>query len=376
MSASDFDAVLLDLMMPGMDGLETLRHLRALKPTGVLPVIMVTASSESDNIVEALELGANDYVTKPIDFAVALARVNAQVARKRAEDEARNVNSELEARVAERTNRLSEANQRLKTEIAQREQSEAWSHYLAYHDALTGLGNRLLFKQQLDQAIKDVQVTTDRSLSVLFVDLDGFKSVNDTLGHSVGDKLLKIVAASLRDLLDDRDRIARLGGDEFAILQIARQQPAAAIALAEAIIKVVSATHHVDGHDVVIGASVGVVSRDDEKMDPEELLKNADLAMYRAKCDGRGTFRVFNLEMDAAAQARRQLEIDMRAGFARGDFNLVYQPLVNLRTRQVTGFEALLRWHHPQRGGKCRRRYSGAPIVSAMVPTPAIEPAM
>ena len=355
-NADNFDVVLLDVMMPEMDGIETLRRLRQTKPASALPVIMVTARAESNNIVEALELGANDYVTKPVDFAVALARVNAQVARKRAEDEAnhaslslQNANNDLEERVAERTKRLFEANQKLQTEIAQREESEARSQYLAHHDTLTGLGNRLLFKQQLEQALQDVAVT-GQSLAILFVDLDGFKSVNDTLGHSIGDNLLKSISTSLRDLVGESDRIARLGGDEFAVLQLADQQPSKAIALSEQIIKKISVPHRIDGHDVTVGASIGIVVRETNDATPEELLKNADLAMYRAKSDGRGTYRVFNPEMDAAAQARRQLEIDMRAGFARGEFELHYQPLINLQTKLVSGFEALMRWTHPERG--------------------------
>ncbi|MEZ5763090.1 MAG: EAL domain-containing protein [Xanthobacteraceae bacterium] len=251
--------------------------------------------------------------------------------------------------MAERTKRLFEANQKLQTEIAQREESEARSQYLAHHDTLTGLGNRLLFKQQLEQALQDVAVT-GQSLAILFVDLDGFKSVNDTLGHSIGDNLLKSISTSLRDLVGESDRIARLGGDEFAVLQLADQQPSKAIALSEQIIKKISVPHRIDGHDVTVGASIGIVVRETNDATPEELLKNADLAMYRAKSDGRGTYRVFNPEMDAAAQARRQLEIDMRAGFARGEFELHYQPLINLQTKLVSGFEALMRWTHPERG--------------------------
>jgi diguanylate cyclase (GGDEF)-like protein len=354
--ASEFDAVLLDVMMPGMDGLETLRQLRSTRSPATLPVIMVTARAESDNIVEALTLGANDYVTKPVDFAVAFARVTAQVARKRAEAEAisahedlRKVNNELEKRVAERTMRLLETNQKLKLEIAQREESEARTQFLAHHDALTGLGNRMLFSEQLRQALEEMP-GYGRSLSVLFIDLDGFKSVNDTLGHSVGDDLLKAIAADLRDLLGDFDRIARLGGDEFAILQVCDDQDAGPIALAETILKTVDRPYKIDGHDVVVGASIGIVTHNEGKVSPEELLKDADLAMYRAKSDGRGMYRVFDPEMDAAAQARRQLETEMRIGFGRGDFYLVYQPLVNLQTRQVTGFEALMRWRHGERG--------------------------
>ena len=351
-----FDLVLLDVMMPGIDGIETLRRIRSRKSASMLPVIMVTAKSESDNIVDALELGANDYVTKPVDFAVALARVNTQISRRRAEqevaaanEELRKANEDLERRVEERTRRLIDANQRLKVEIADRQESQARSQYLAYHDSLTGLGNRLLFKEQLEEALKDLSVTP-HPLAVLFLDLDGFKAVNDTLGHSIGDSLLKSVAIKLRDLLPRTDRIARLGGDEFAILQIAASQPASSIALAEKIIEIVGHPCSIEGYDVTVGASVGIAVAHPGEMNAEGFLKSADLAMYSAKSDGRGTYRMFDPEMDAVVQTRRLLERDMRTALAQDGFRLFYQPLVNLQTKKVTTFEALMRWEHPERG--------------------------
>jgi diguanylate cyclase (GGDEF)-like protein len=351
-----FDLVLLDVMMPGMDGIETLKRIRSRNSASALPVIMVTAKSESTNIVDALELGANDYVTKPVDFAVALARVNTQISRKRAvervalaNEELCKVNEDLERRVEERTSRLIDANQRLKVEIADREESQARSQYLAYHDSLTGLGNRLLFKEQLEEALKDVSVAS-HPLAVLFLDLDGFKAVNDTLGHSIGDLLLKSVATKLRDILPRTDRIARLGGDEFAILQISAAQPGSSIALAKKIIEVVGQPNSIDGHDVTVGASVGIAIARPGDMNTDNFLKSADLAMYSAKSDGRGTYRMFDPEMDAIVQARRLLERDMRTALAQDGFRLFYQPLVNLQTKKVTAFEALMRWQHPERG--------------------------
>jgi diguanylate cyclase (GGDEF)-like protein len=351
-----FDVVLLDVMMPGIDGIETLKRIRGQQSASALPVIMVTAKSESNNIVDALDLGANDYVTKPVDFAVALARVNTQISRKRAEqqvvsayEELRKANEDLERRVEERTSRLVDANQRLKVEIADREELQARSQYLAYHDSLTGLGNRLLFKEQLGEALKDVSATP-HPLAVLFLDLDGFKAVNDTLGHSVGDLLLKSVATKLRDILPRTDRIARLGGDEFAILQITATQPGSSIALAEKIIEIVGQPCNIDGHDVTIGASVGIAVAHPGSINTESFLKSADLAMYSAKSDGRGTYRMFDPEMDAIVQARRILERDMRIALVQNDFKLFYQPLVNLQTKKVTALEALMRWQHSERG--------------------------
>jgi diguanylate cyclase (GGDEF)-like protein len=353
---SPFDLVLLDVMMPGIDGMETLKRIRSQKSASALPVIMVTAKSESDNIVDALEQGANDYVTKPVDFAVALARVNTQLSRRRAEQQValaneglRMANEDLERRVEERTRRLIDANLRLKEEIADREELQARSQYLAYHDSLTGLGNRLLFKEQLDEALRDVSVTP-HPLAVLFLDLDGFKAVNDTLGHSVGDLLLKSIASKLRDLLPSTDRIARLGGDEFAILQMSSPQPASSTSLAERIIDIVAQSHNIDGHDVTVGASIGIAIARPGEMSTESLLKSADLAMYSAKSDGRGTFRIFDPQMDAVVQTRRSLERDMRTSLAQGGFELYYQPLVNLQTKRVTAFEALMRWNHRDRG--------------------------
>ena len=224
-AANSFDAILLDVMMPDMSGLEVLRRVRSGYSPEALPVIMVTANNQSADVVEALELGANDYVSKPVEFAVALARVRAQVERKRtgealveANAALNQANAQLEQRVFERTARLTEANDRLRNEVTARERSEAQSQYLAYHDALTGLGNRLLFREELQRALVE-RPTTGDSLAILFVDLDGFKGVNDAHGHSVGDALLKMVAGRMLDGLGDSVRIARLGGDEFAIVQ-------------------------------------------------------------------------------------------------------------------------------------------------------------
>jgi diguanylate cyclase (GGDEF)-like protein len=187
-------------------------------------------------------------------------------------------------------------------------------------------------------------------VAVLFLDLDGFKAVNDTLGHSIGDLLLKSVATKLRDILQRTDRIARLGGDEFAILQVSAPQPGSSIALAEKIIEIVGQPCSIDGHDVTVGASIGIAVAHPGDINTETFLKSADLAMYSAKSDGRGTYRMFDPEMDAIVQARRGLERDMRTALVQDGFRLFYQPLVNLQTKEVTTFEALMRWQHPERG--------------------------
>ena len=354
--SEEFDLVLLDVMMPGISGVETLTRIRAERSAAVLPVIMVTAKSESENIVESLELGANDYVTKPVDFAVALARANTQIARRRAElkvaaanEALSKANQNLEKNVTDRTALLLGLYQKLRAEMAVREEADARSLYLAYHDPLTGLGNRLLFKQQLEDALAAVCEVPD-PIAILLVGMDSFKAINDTLGHSIGDQVLKSIANRIRDVLPASCRLARFGGDEFAILQTGAEQPASSIALAREIMDAIGRPSMVEGYDVTATASVGIAVADAGSLAAENFLRSADIAMHGAKAKGAGSLRMFDPEMEAMVQARSALERDMRSGIAENHFRVYYQPLVNLRTQKVTSFEALLRWDHPTRG--------------------------
>jgi diguanylate cyclase (GGDEF)-like protein len=351
-----FDLVLLDIMMPDLSGIDVLKQVRQQHSPTSLPVIMVTAKAEGADIAEALESGANDYVTKPVDFVAALARVKTQLERKRDKEEIQRanasllqVNENLEQRVYERTAELVLANEELKKEIAERERSRAEIHYLAHHDPLTGLGNRVLLREQIEQALARARRSTDTP-AILFIDLDGFKSINDTLGHSIGDALLKSIADRLKESLRETDKIARLGGDEFAVIQMAEEQPDGASVLAGRLIDIIKTPCFVEGHQLMIGASIGIAVASPDKHDPERLLKSADLAMYRAKADGRGTYRFFEPEMDARVQARRLMEIDLHSAPIETAFELYYQPIIDLKKNRVTCLEALLRWRHAQRG--------------------------
>lgn len=352
----NFDVVLLDAMMPGLDGNEVLRRIRMQRSASVLPVIMVTARTESENVVESLQLGANDYITKPVDFAVALARVNKQVARRREELELLDANNaleearvRLETHVSERGAKLLEANATIQEEVARRLATEDKIAYLAHHDTLTGLANRFSFELKLQSASGRVAGNA-ADHAVLFVDLDGFKNVNDTLGHSVGDALLKEVAMRVRAALGEDDFVARFGGDEFAILHLSNDVERTSIALARRIIEAINDCHVVDGHQVFVGASIGIALAQAEAVDPVTLMKRADLAMYRAKAAGRGRYWLFHPDMDTIAQTRRTLDLALRGALAQGDFELYYQPIVDLSQRRLSGFEALLRWRHPERG--------------------------
>jgi diguanylate cyclase (GGDEF)-like protein len=188
-------------------------------------------------------------------------------------------------------------------------------------------------------------------IAVFCIDLDRFKEVNDTLGHPVGDDLLKEMASRLKRCVREGDTVARLGGDEFAIIQVgAELKLADTTSLAERLIEVASAPCTIGGHEVVVGATIGISLAPNDGNDADQLLRNADMALYRAKNDGRGGYRFFEAGMDALALARRRLELELRAAIARGEFHLEYQPLFDIKTNDIICFEALLRWKHPQRG--------------------------
>ena len=233
-------------------------------------------------------------------------------------------------------------------DITERRRAEAKIVYMAHHDALTDLPNRL----QLYEQLRHVLAKTRQGLhvAVFCLDLDRFKEVNDAHGHPVGDLLLKAVADRLRQCIRDVDLVARLGGDEFAIMQAGASQPTDATALASRLIEVIGAPYELDGKQVRVDLSIGIALAPGDGLDPEQLLKNADMALYRAKADGHGLYRFFEPEMDARMQVRRNLEIDLRKAIANGEFELFYQPLVDMKTEYVTGFEALIRWNHPERG--------------------------
>jgi diguanylate cyclase (GGDEF)-like protein len=233
-------------------------------------------------------------------------------------------------------------------DVTERRQAEERIAYLASHDALTGLPNRVLFREKLEAAI--ARGRRGHPFAVLLLDLDRFKEVNDSLGHAVGDKLLQKVADRLRENLREDDTVARLGGDEFAILRPDFEGSDSAPNLAGRLIQAIERPYPIESHHLTIGTSAGIAMGPGDGADPELLLKQADLALYRAKADGRGTFRFFEKEMDEKLQARRLLEAELRDGLSRGEMELFYQPVYCLRRELICGFEALLRWNHPLRG--------------------------
>lgn len=234
-------------------------------------------------------------------------------------------------------------------DVTEQRQSEAKIAHMALHDALTQLANRTLLNERLAQALTRV-MRSDEILAVHLLDLDQFKKVNDTLGHPTGDKLLKMVSDRLRGLVRDTDTIARIGGDEFVIVQVAISQPSEATSLAQRIIDSVIEPYDIDGHRVIVGTSVGIAIGPTNGTTAVHLMQNADLALYRAKGEGRGAFRFFEDQMDAEMHERRVRECEIRGALAAGQFELHYQPQVHLARNQIVGFEALIRWRHPEKG--------------------------
>jgi diguanylate cyclase (GGDEF)-like protein/PAS domain S-box-containing protein len=234
-------------------------------------------------------------------------------------------------------------------DITERRKAEARIAYMAHHDGLTNLANRELYQERLKQALEGAEASKKR-IAVLCVDLDLFKNVNDSLGHPIGDRLLRLVADRLRSQVRGGNLAARLGGDEFAIILASDVSPNETSDFAARLIKILSAPYEIDGHEVVIGASVGIAMSPGDGTTSEELMRNADLALYRAKEDGGGVHRFFEREMDRQAQKRRDMELDLRRAFANGEFELHYQPLMDIATDRISGFESLLRWRHPEKG--------------------------
>ncbi|TYL94382.1 EAL domain-containing protein [Bradyrhizobium rifense] len=230
-------------------------------------------------------------------------------------------------------------------DITEQRRAELKIAHMAHHDALTDLANRTLLNQRLAQAF-----ASNQTFAVHHIDLDKFKSVNDTLGHHAGDALLKGVSERLRRLVRPSDTIARMGGDEFVVLQIPIGDRSEAGALAQRIIEQMDAPFEIDEQQTIAGASVGIAIAPADGTTPEQLLRNADLALYRAKSDGRGTYRLFEPAMDEEVQSRRALELDLRRALAGGEFELHYQPLVKTESGEISGFEALIRWQHPKHG--------------------------
>ena len=442
--------MVVDAMMPNMDGFELCRVLRDRAETRHVPILMATGLDDVASIANAYEAGATDFVSKPVNWLLLCHRIRYMLRGARALEDLRQSQESLEvARKLERAQsarfaaalsnmsqglcmvgadeRLIVANTHFQeifelpmdavvpgrsmietlrssplfspesdsspnaglqdyldltlqrrssllvkelangrtitithepmasggfvdtfTDVTEQKRTEAQIKHMALHDHLTDLPNRVLLRQRMEQAMHRAQ--RGERCAVLYLDLDQFKGVNDTLGHLIGDALLKAVSERLSRLVRSTDTVSRLGGDEFAIIQTDIESPRAATNLATRILRELAVPFDVAGHHVVVGVSIGIAIAPLDGDDPDELFKSADIALYQAKNDGRNRFRSFEIEMNALMQTRRELESDLRQALAANELELYFQPLVNLAKEEITGFEALLRWNSPTRG--------------------------
>ena len=288
---------------------------------------------------------------RPFDLAQATGRsvwlVDDVTARREAAESVRRARDELEVRVLERTAELAGANALLHAEIVERRQAEARVHHMAYHDSLTGLPNRALLADRLERAMLAV-ARTDRKLAVMFIDLDRFKTINDSLGHLTGDDLLREVASRLCRAVRASDTVARLGGDEFVVVVPGIRLADECEALARKIIEALAEPFPIDGRSLHITPSIGISMYPDDGADVETLMRSADAAMYHAKASGRNNYQFFVQRMNQAAAHYFELENSLRSALARQEFELFYQPIVDTGTRRLHTMEVLLRWRHPQ----------------------------
>jgi diguanylate cyclase (GGDEF)-like protein len=308
------DIVMLDLNMPHVDGFSIMAGLRArMAPNEYLPVLVLTADVALSTKERALSSGATDFLTKPFERTEVLLRTHNLLETRYLHLAIKGENSALEAKLV----------------------------YQAFHDSLTGLANRSLFRDRVEHAL--TRVARGTQVAMLLIDLDDFKAVNDGLGHGEGDRLLKIVADRLTQLTRGCDTVSRIGGDEFGILLDQVVGPEDALRVVSRVFEAMRTPVQLQGREVTVGVSIGIAhARPEDRVD--ELIRNADVAMYRAKDAGKGQHAVFEPSMYAAMLERLEIASDLRNAVERGEMRVLYQPIVDLRTGDVTGVEALVRW--------------------------------
>lgn len=346
-------------MPPGWDGVETIERLWKSDPD--LQVVICTAYSDYTWTEVVERLGQTDrllLLRKPFDNAEVWQLADALTMKWQLARRAMLKVHELESIVELRTTELRDANTRLHEEVSERRDAEGRLRHQAFHDTLTGLANRALLMERLQRCLLRSQRQTDYQFAVLFIDIDNFKLINDSLGHEAGDELLIAVtqrlATCLRSLdslvrIDDRTT-ARLGGDEFVVLLDGLRRPDDAAIVADRVLESLVSRHRIDGHDVTVSGSIGIAVSSMGYSDAEAMLRDADIAMYRAKEQGKGRSTMFDRAMHVQATARLELEKDLRDAIEGNELSLAYQPIMALDPGRIHGFEALVRWTHPHHG--------------------------
>ena len=335
--------ILLDVMMPKMDGYEVCRRLKEMPETSDIPVIFLSALEKVEDKVKAFEVGAIDYVAKPFELAEISMRVKTQLNLLTAQSKVKQLNEELEEKVRQRT-------EELEKEIQEHKQTQKILRQMAFYDCLTGLPNRSFFTELLQKAIQRAQRRDDYIFSILFLDCDRFKLVNDSFGHQIGDQILKEVSERLKICLRSIDTIARLGGDEFVILLEELEHVNFATEIAQRLIEELELPFMINNREIYLGISVGIILDGSSYSSSELIMRDADTAMYRAKELGKGCYQIFKPEMHKQARQNLLLETDLRQALKQEEFVVYYQPIFSLTSKSIKGFEALVRWNHSEKG--------------------------
>jgi diguanylate cyclase (GGDEF)-like protein len=350
LSEGDINVILLDLNLPDSVEIDTFIKTSVQAPS--IPIVVLTGINDESLAAKAVQLGAQDYLVKSLINANFLVRsIRYAIERKRTEEALRAARNDLEMRVIERTNELSKVNELLKREIVGRKWTEEQLMRNAFYDSLTGLPNRSLLMDRLEFLIKRSKRQGNYLFAVLFLDIDRFKVINDSLGHMFGDQLLIAIARRLELCVRPTDTVARFGGDEFVILLDGIEDVDDATRVSERIQNEIKLPFNLDGErNLFASASIGIAISNLGYDNPEEILRDADTAMYRAKALGKARHQVFDASMHSYALAMLHLEAELRRAIECKEFIVHYQPILSLVSGKITGVEVLVRWNHPQNG--------------------------
>jgi diguanylate cyclase (GGDEF)-like protein len=341
------DVVLLDWMMPERNGIDALRGIRKMHDANRFPVIMVTARGEGDAVSEAIEAGANDYITKPIDFVVLRSRLNGVLVRRMGVLEVDQANEQLEAKVSQRTIELQSANSRLKGEVTERIKAEARANRLARTDILTGLPNRLHLMDRLRE-LANRNIADFEPFTLIQVNLDRFRTINNIHGPLIGDDVLRVVAQRLKDTADSSDLIARTAADEFLI--ILPVTVGDGVDLAQKIRKAIAEPICVEGRKLAISSSIAVARSGYPPCDPGAMMVECDTAMRVAQKESGGGICCYDEKLANEIREKMIIKRDLAEGIPKGEIVPFFQPIVDFKSGEVICAEVLARWQHPTRG--------------------------
>ena len=351
------DLILLDIQMPEIDGFEICEQLKQKNKTKNIPIIFLSAADNIESKIKGFQAGGIDYITKPFQVEEILIRIHNQLSLQAANNKIKKLNDLLQEQfeIQKLKNlELEQINAKLKQEIVGRRKAEQKLKHDALHDNLTGLPNRSFLLDRIDRALEALHHDSRYLFSLLFIDLNRFKAINDTLGHDVGDKLLIKVADMLRENIRETDVVARLGGDEFVIFLDKYNCPDNTLLVTRRLLIELQKSIIVEDRALSIGASIGIVYGSEVYSNSSQILRDADIAMYhakaRSKLKGKNWFEIFDESMFVKTLQLSELERDLRYAVTKKALHLNYQPIISLQDNRIEGFEALVRWNHPNKG--------------------------